>query len=262
MTAWRRREVIGDAVLYLGDCLAVVPELETVDAVFTDPPYSSGGTFRGDRMGRTSDKYQSTQHRGSFAEFSGDTRDQRAFGYWSALWLGACREKAREGSIVAVFTDWRQLPTTTDVVQAGGWIWRGIVVWDKTEGARPQRGRYRNQGEYVVWGSQGGMSEDGPCAPGVFRHSVSGRADKHHIAGKPVQLMSDLLQLVPAGGVVLDPFMGSGTTGLAALRNGCRFVGIEIDAVHFEKTCARLREAARQPTLLAAAAESAREELL
>jgi hypothetical protein len=89
------KETIGEATLYLGDCLAVIPELTApIDALFTDPPYSSGGQFRGDRMAQTSAKYQGSEHRDLYDEFSGDNRDQRSFGYWSALWLTAIRERA------------------------------------------------------------------------------------------------------------------------------------------------------------------------
>jgi site-specific DNA-methyltransferase (adenine-specific) len=243
-----RVEQVGDATLYLGDCLTLIPRLEPIAALVTDPPYSSGGQFRGDRTSRTTDKYQSPQHRGLYPEFSGDNRDQRGYGYWSALWLGAVRERALPGALACVFTDWRQLPTTTDALQAGGWVWRGLVPWDKTEGARPQKGRYRNQAEYVVWGSNGPMADEGPCAPGVYRMPVD-VADKHHVAGKPVALLEGLLQLVPRGATVLDPFMGSGTTAVACARLGLRCIGIEIDAANYDVAVQRVRRAARAPAL-------------
>ena len=53
--------------------------------------------------------------------------------------------------------DWRMLPTMTDAVQMAGWTWRGIVVWDKTNGCRPQLSRFRSQAEYVVWASRGAI---------------------------------------------------------------------------------------------------------
>lgn len=232
--------------LYRADSLALLLDIEGIDHVVTDPPYSSGGAFRGDRMGRTATKYQSTEHRGRYLDFTGDNRDQRSFAHWSALWLSAALQISRPGGLCLVFTDWRQLPSTTDALQAGGWVWRGIVGWDKTEAARPQRGRFRSQLEYVVWGSNGALIDEGPCAPGVFRESVFG-ADRQHMAGKPVGLMGELLQLAKPGEVILDPFMGAGTTGVAALRRGCRFVGVELDRDLFAIARARIEEAARQP---------------
>ena len=143
-----------------------------------------------------------------------------------------------------MFTDWRQLPTTTDIMQAAGWVWRGVVVWDKTAGIRPNAGRFRQQAEFVLWGSSGPMVHDltATCLNGVFTHAPF--RGKEHIAGKPVKLMRDLMQIVPPGGVVLDPFMGSGTTGIAAVAEGRSFVGIEIDP-HYQQN-ARERIVAAQ----------------
>lgn len=242
----RKEQLAENVTLYCGDSLGILPDLGTADALVTDPPYSSGGAFRGDRMLTTKDKYQGSEHRGLYEDFSGDNRDQRAFGYWSALWLNAAREKIKGGGLCVIFTDWRQLPTTSDAVQAGGWVWRGIVPWDKTEAARPQRGRYRNQCEYALWGSNGPLLEDGPCAPGFFRHSANSEA-KEHIAGKPVRLLEGLLQI--CGPVILDPFMGSGTTGIAAVRTGRGFVGCEMHPGHFDVACRRISDELRRPRL-------------
>lgn len=236
-------EVVGDALLIHGDCLRALHQLGEagISDVMADPPYSSGGTFRGDRALKTSDKYQGPKARGLYAEFSGDNRDQRSFAHWSALWLGAAREITRAEGLIGVFTDWRQFPATSDSLQAGGWTWRGAVAWDKTEGTRPRKGGYRNQCEYLLWGSNGAMGKEGPCAPGVFRLATQSEK-KHHIAGKPTALLADLLAI--CGDTILDPFMGSGTTGVAAVRTGRRFVGIEMDAAHF--ATARARIAAEQ----------------
>ena len=200
---------------------------QSVDAVVTDPPYSSGGQFRGDRMAKTSDKYQSPEHRGKYEEFAGDTRDQRAYHYWSTLWLSECWRIAKAGAPICVFSDWRQLPTTTDMLQAGGWVWRGIAVWDKTEAARPQKGRFRNQCEYIVWGSKGDMPIEGKCLPGVFRLPINS-GNKLHMTAKPMPIMRSILEICPAGGVVLDPFFGSGSTGKAALEMGMHYIGMEL----------------------------------
>lgn len=259
MTAIIREERIGGQRLILGDCLEVMPTLGRFDAVFADPPYSSGGQFRGDRTGATSAKYQSPEHRGLYSEFSGDSRDQRGYAYWSAIWTGMARRLTVQKGLLVCFTDWRQLPTTTDAIQSGGWVWRGLVAWDKTEAARPQKGRYRNQCEYAVWGTNGAAADAGACAPGVFRYSVASE-QKHHIAGKPVQLYEDMLQI--CGNAVLDPFMGSGTTLVACQRLGRSGTGIEIDPDHFETACRRVEEAASQPSLFVTAPEQPKQETL
>lgn len=225
------------ATLYGGDALAVLASLPdaSVDAVITDPPYSSGGTFRGDRTADPRQKYVPTKEVVNFhPTFTGDNRDQHSYGYWCALWLAECRRISKPGAPICLFTDWRQIATTTDALQAGGWVWRGVAVWDKTPGIRPAAGRFRQQAEFVVWGSNGPMPVDNsaPCLNGVFTHAPF--RGKKHIAGKPLGLMRDLVRICLAGGTILDPFMGSGTTGVAALAEGRSFVGSEMDA-HYQQ---------------------------
>lgn len=125
------KETIGPATLYHADSLEVLPRLSDIDAVITDPPFSSGGAFRGDRMQKTSKKYQKSGGGtvGAYGEFSGDNRDQRSYLAWSSLWMAAAYRSANPGAIIACFTDWRQLPVTTDAVQCGGWVWRNLATW-------------------------------------------------------------------------------------------------------------------------------------
>ena len=239
--------------LHHGDCLEWLRTLPSasVDALITDPPYSSGGAFRGDRMADTDSKYTQAQYQGRNPSFDGDTRDQRSFAYWEALVLSECLRIVRPGGVCAVFTDWRQLPSTTDAVQAGGWVWRGIAVWDKSEGVRPQKGRFRSQSEYVVWGSRGPMPLDrsAPVLPGVLR-SVVRQDDKHHQTGKPTEVMRWLARFCERGGVILDPFAGSGTTGVGALLEGYSFVGCEKSPEYFNIACKRLAAAERGETIV------------
>ena len=121
--------------LYHGEALAVLASLPTgsVDAVVADPPYSSGGMMRGDRAQATVAKYVTSQNtrRDELLNFSGDSRDQRSYAYWSALWLSEAHRVTAPGGVCLTFSDWRQLPATTDSIQAGGWVWRGIVPWSK-----------------------------------------------------------------------------------------------------------------------------------
>jgi len=239
-----RKEVIGNCILYQGDCLEILPLIDQVDCVLTDPPYSSGALHSSGRAAPTSQKYQSSENAGIYPEFLGDNRDQRSQLLWCSLWLSAALRKTRPGGLCMMFSDWRQLPISTDAVQVGGWIWRGITVWDKTQSVRPRKGGFRSQAEYVVWASKGPMNTPDRYAPGLFRHSVQSEK-KHHIAGKPVRLAVDLLQLSTSGDTVLDPFMGSGTTGLACVELGRNFVGVELDPAYFEIACERMRKAIR-----------------
>ncbi|MCW5141077.1 DNA-methyltransferase [Burkholderia cenocepacia] len=236
---------IGRATLYCGDALRILPELSGADALLTDPPYSSGGQFRSDRALGVHAKYvQSDSAHLALPEFSGDNRDQRGFHFWSALWSGAALRACRPGAVACMFTDWRQLPVTTDYMQAGGWVWRGVVPWVKTS-ARPQPGRFRAQCEYVVWGSAGTMPLDRgvDVLPGFFEYATPAR--REHVTQKPLGLMADLLRIVPPGSTILDPFMGSGTTGVAAVQCGYHFVGVELSPHIFDTACRRIEEAQR-----------------
>jgi site-specific DNA-methyltransferase (adenine-specific) len=238
------------ATLYRGDALGVLAALPdaSVDALVTDPPYSSGGMVRGDRAGNdTKSKYSGyAGKQPDHAEFSGDNRDQRGYAYWLALWLGESLRVVKPGGVALLFTDWRQLPSTTDAIQAGGYVWRGIVPWYKPV-SRPTSGRFTANCEYVVWGSAGPMPTDdlsAPCFPGFYQASPP--RDREHLTQKPVDVMRSLVKIVPVGGVVLDPFMGSGTTGVAAMIEGRGFIGAEMTEHYAEIAERRIRTAAGQ----------------
>lgn len=229
-------------LLRRGDSLSLLRSLPTssVDALITDPPYSSGGAFRGDRTDNTTKKYVLTQVETARPDFSGDNRDQRSFGYWMALWLSEALRVTKPGSPIVLFSDWRQLPTMTDSLQAGGFVWRGLAVWDKTESARPSLGRFRSQSEFIVWGSNGPLSDDRGvgCLPGVFRQIVK-QDDKHHMTGKPTPLMREIVKICTPGGIILDPFAGSFTTGVAAILEGYKAIGFETEAAYLETSARR-----------------------
>jgi len=235
--------------LYHGDALAVLAEMPdaSVDAVITDPPYSSGGQYRGDRMASTGSKYLGNGRVTSLPDFGGDNRDQRGFGYWCTLWLTQCYRVTKPGGVITVSTDWRQLPTVTDVIQAGGWTWRGILAWVKPD-ARPQFGRPRQSCEFIVWGTRGPREIEGECLQGWWLFQSP--RDRHHQTEKPQQVYRDLVKMVPPGGLVLDPFCGSGTTGVGALIEGRRFIGIEAAEVYCAASAARLRRVVLRPGAL------------
>lgn len=220
--------------IYQGDCLECMQNMKdgSVDMVLCDPPYSSGGMFAGDRKRSTGTKYTDNKYNGSarFENFSGDNMDQRSFTAFMRMVLAEARRVTKPEGVCAVFVDWRNLPALTDALQAAGWVWRGIVVWDKGN-SRNQPGRFRNDCEYVVWGTNGPKAisfEPGQKAlPGCYHVTSVPTKQKHHQTEKPVELLSQLIQICPQGGTVLDPFMGSGSTGVACIKEGRDFVGIE-----------------------------------
>lgn len=169
----------GDALKLLG---GFAPG--TFDAVITDPPYASGGRTQAEKNKSTAKKYSSM---GDHAPppFDGDAKDQRSWTRWAAEWLGDARKICKPGAPVCMFIDWRQLPAATDALQWAGWIWRGTAVWDKGN-SRPQKGRFRQQAEYIVWGSNGDMpiNRPVPCLPGVFKYGNP--QHRIHLTEKPL----------------------------------------------------------------------------
>lgn len=143
-----------------------------------------------------------------------------------------------------MFSDWRQLPTATDAVQMADLIWRGVVAWDKGLCARaPHKGYFRHQCEYIVWGTKGKCKKAvnaGPYA-GCLRYQVM-QKDKFHLTGKPTALMEELVKITPEGGIILDPFVGSGTTAVAAKKQNRNFIGIEKTEVYYNIALNRLKE--------------------
>jgi len=225
---------------------------ESVDGLVTDPPYSSGGFTRGDRMSDPGKKYRSSGAAETTASFSGDNRDQRSYLRWCALWLTEAHRAMVDGGRVVIATDWRQLPTTCDALQVAGFMWRGIVTWTKLGASRPQQGRFRGDAEFFVWGSKGPMPLEGKPLPGTFTSDQDELAAAElavapvpssrrlHLTEKPVAVMEAILEIVRPGGLVVDPFMGSGTTGAAAIRRGHPFRGCELSPEYFEIASRRL----------------------
>ena len=234
-----------------GNALAELPKLadESVHAVIADPPYSSGGSRRA-VADTPSDKYCQGGKTLGRPCFLGDQKDQRSHGRWCAEWLTECYRIAKDSAYLLCFTDWRQLPTMTDAVQWCNWAWRGIVAWDKGRAARaPHKGYFRHQAEYLIFATKGKVPRLTHAGPfdGVI-HAAVKQKDKHHMTGKPTALLRELVQCVPEGSTVLDPFAGSGTTGVACKETGRSSVQVELSEEYVQIARDRLRSARRLPT--------------
>ena len=245
-----------DAVtIYHGEALNVLADLPagSVDALVTDPPYSSGGMFRSDRALEPSDKYRgwsqgaaggSRKPTAEYGSFAGDNKDQRAFAGWVAAWSWQALRCASDGAHAFMFSDWRQLPTATDAMQFGGWTWRGVLVWDKGIG-RPMRGRFRNHLEFIAWGTNGQTADSDVYPSALINVATVSTADREHVTQKPTELLRHLLMVLPERDrvpVILDPFMGSGTTLRAAADCGMRAIGIEVDERYCEIAAKRMAQ--------------------
>jgi site-specific DNA-methyltransferase (adenine-specific) len=243
----------GTCVIYHGEALDVLSQLDTAsaDVLLTDPPYSSGGMFRSDRAKSPDTKYRgwsqaadgsSRKPTSDYGSFGGDSRDQRTWMMWCGMWGGETLRVIRPGGNAFIFTDWRQLPATTDVVQLSGWVWQGLVVWDKGVG-RPSRGRFRNHLEYVVWASHGAHDRSEHYPSSLIKVPTVSAAQREHVTQKPSELLAELIKVVGnSPHTNLDPFMGVGSTLVAARESGCRAIGVELDERYCEIAAKRLTQ--------------------
>ena len=184
-----------------GDSLQIIRQFvpNSFDAIITDPPYASGGSSQTTKNRSTNEKYSSMSKEKALPDFDSDQMDQLSWMFWTAAWLQDARRIAKPGAPVCLFIDWRQLPAMTLALQWAGWTWRGVAVWDKVA-SRPQKGRFRQQSEYIVWGSNGKMplERNVGCLPGVFRYLNP--QNRIHVTEKPLQLMRDVVQICEPGG--------------------------------------------------------------
>lgn len=236
-----------NVTLYHGDAMDIMPQLPTgiADAAITDPPYCSGGQTVSGRSLDPSKKYCQGGRTLGRPSFDGDVRDQRGFAFWVTMWLRELRSIVKPAGYCLTFTDWRQLPIMADALQAAGFTYRGIIAWNKGRSARaPHKGYFRHQCEYITWGTNGKCEKAKHAGPydGCITQPVL-QKDKHHMTGKPTPLMRQLIEAVEPNGLIIDPFAGSSTTGVAALQTGRRAILIEQSEEYCEISAKRLEAA-------------------
>jgi DNA modification methylase len=217
-----RKEVIGSATLYLGDCLQVMSTLARVDAVITDPPYGLGEA-RKDHKSRNKLAGSPTYERGSWDDAPASTE--------------AIDHIRRLSETQVIFGgNYFQLPP------AKCWL-----IWDKINGENDFADAE------MAWTNING-------AVRLIRHMWAGMLrdsertePRVHPTQKPIAVMAwaiDKAKLKP-NSLILDPYMGSGTTGVAALQAKHRFIGIEAHEPYFDAACIRIENAQRQEALFA-----------
>lgn len=235
---------IGDCRLILGDCLKVMPLLGKFDAVVTDPPYDEAMQKN---FGRTSlvrldiKKLKSVHAVGELGFASIDEIRPNA----AQAIADACDGWAIAFCIAEGVRAWR------DAFQQAGAKYKRAMVWVKPD-AMPQ---FNGQGPSVghemmtaVWCGRGHSKWNGGGRAGTFTFCKN--SNGQHPTQKPLPLMSEMVRLFSFEGQrVLDPFMGSGTTGVACVKLGRKFTGIELDPDYFEIACERIRKAYDQPDM-------------
>jgi len=224
--------IIGNATLYLGDCREILPTLPKVDAVITDPPFGIGF------------KYEShiddvIQYESFIKEAISASRDVSNPGAFHAWFQGM----KRVGDFHKWFpTGFRIYAAAKNFVQirpcAMQYAFDPVVCWWQ-EGVPYKSGQGR---DYYVANTAGVISN-------------KSNLEKGHPAPRPLDQMRELIgNFANPDGITLDPFMGSGTTGVAAVQLGRKFIGIEIEPKYFDIACERIENAQRQQKLFGDAA--------
>ena len=224
---WKRKEVIGDATLYLGDCLEILPTLPKVDAVITDPPFGIGF------------KYESHDD------------DYGAYEEFLTKRVSACRAISNCGAIHCWFQSMKRCGEFHKWFPAG---WRIYAAAKNFVQIRPCAMQYAFDPVVVWWESgtpyKSGRGRDFFVANTAGVISDATNIEKGHPAPRPLDQMIEMVgNFVHPLGCVLDPFMGSGTTGVACMNLGRKFIGIESYERYFDIAVERITNAQRQRRL-------------
>lgn len=233
-----RVETIGDCILYLADCNDVLPTLVDVDVVITDPPYgeetqSNARTHRNQGFNEAA-----RSHYIDFAITNAGVREVFvAAGRLAKRWVVASMEFRHAADFE------RSPPDGLRFVRIGAWV--------KSNGAPQFTGDRPAQGWEaiaIMHSAASNLRWNGGGARAVWSSDVE--RNNGHPTPKPLNLMKDWVRLFSdAGEIVLDPFMGSGTTGVACVKMGRKFIGIEREPEYFDIACKRIREAYAQPDM-------------
>jgi site-specific DNA-methyltransferase (adenine-specific) len=261
MTApWKRRVVIGDCTLYEGDCLEVMPTLGKVDAVFTSPPYNLGAHGN---TGHKSSAWSGAAIGSGYSTYSDDL-PYDVYEDWQAvvLQLAADTMDSRKG---VIFYQHKQR-------SIDGAMWsplnihaplpvRQIITWDRGAGFNWNESFFKPVSEMIVimagkdWRLKSRAASD---VGDVWR--IPPESGNPHPAPFPVALPRRAIAAMWAE-TILDPFMGSGTTGVACVKEGRKFIGIELDPDYFDIACKRIADAYAQPDMFVAAPAAKPEQL-
>lgn len=217
-----------DIKLYCGDCLEVLKTIDakSIDAVVTDPPFFTPATH-----------YQSR------VKWQRKWADMMVLVHWWGLICDALLKVTKENGHVLAFCNADSYPAFYPSMYDR---WEKIVnlVWDKD---RPGLGRiWRHSHELIIAARNSGSYEvnDGKLRSDVIRNKATLSRKREHPVEKPPEMISEIISAVcPSSGYVLDPFMGSGTTGIACIQTGRNFIGIEIDKNYFDIAQKRIQEA-------------------
>jgi site-specific DNA-methyltransferase (adenine-specific) len=233
----------GPVTVIHGDALQAMAAMPagSVDAIITDPPYCSGSVSEASRTAAKGQGLRS-ENLSRFGWFMGDNMGTAGLVFLiRAIAFDAVRLLRKSGSFLC-FCDWRMVPNLAPAIESAGLRYQNMVIWDK--GSMGLGNGFRAQHEVILHLTAGRPEYQDRSVSNVLKYPRVG-TEREHQTQKPVALMEQLIRVVcPPGGVVLDPFGGSGTTGVAAQNLGREAICIERDAAHVETARRRLAAAA------------------
>lgn len=227
-----------DVTLYLEDCLDILPSV-AVDHVISDPPYEDELHNAMGRI-RRNDGREMVQDLG----FEGVNTGRAEI-------ASACVAAAK--GWVILFTLAEGVRAWRDDLQASKAKWDTTCFWVKPDASPRFNGQGPARGAecfVTCWAGTGYRKWNGGGKRGIYTHCVNTGRQGEHPTEKPVPLMVEIVSdFTQPGEVICDPFMGSGTTGVACVREGRGFIGIERDPKWFELACRRISDELRRPRL-------------
>lgn len=224
--------------IYHGDALEVMEQLSPCDAVVMDPPYCSGGFTEAGRKRASGQGLRSETIR-DVGWFVGDNMGTAGLAFLLRAVAVRGHQLLADGGSLCCFTDWRMVANIGPAIESSGLRWQNIVVWDKK--AAGLGTGFRAQHELILHYVKGTGQFHSQSMGNVLRFGRIGTEEREHQTQKPVELMEAIVDVtVPAGGLVLDCFAGSGTTLRAAKNRGRRAIGIERDERYCEIAAKRM----------------------
>lgn len=239
--------LVGTHTLIMGDSVEEMSKLgeRCVDAVVTDPPYCSGSVSESQRSASKGQGLRSETIT-RFGWFKGDNMGTAGLMFLLRVTAWEAQRVLKPSGSFLVFCDWRMLPNLVPAIESVGFRYQNAIVWDK--GNAGLGVGFRAQHEFIMHFTNGSPVYHSKSFGNVLKSRRVSAKDREHQTQKPVDLMQQLLTVVcPPGGIVLDPFMGSGTTGVAAIGNGSHFIGIERDREYYDIAKQRLADATINP---------------
>jgi site-specific DNA-methyltransferase (adenine-specific) len=228
--------IIGNCTLYHGDCLDILADIPMVDLIVTDPPY--GKKYKSNGGPRVS-----AVNRHTIQERTTILNDQ----FVDVRWFPAMYGQLKERAAAYVFCDFEMYSIAKTTMTKANFTLKTPLVWDKGNcGMGDLQGDYGNQTELILYGTKGRHLLNGRRDRNLLTYQRPADAFRKHPHQKPTGLLNFLIvKSSRPGDLVLDLFMGSGSTGVACIETGRKFIGIELDRQHFDTACSWITEASR-----------------